>query len=355
MLCRHIDTKVTLVDGEEICVNCGWSDNSTFRIKKVPLRKVHKEILRDVMLKFPQSFNRITNHFLWFELWRYIYEKRVFRVSIKGETRGGKSELTQTIGINYYRIFNRLFELGHFDDIDVKGIKKEKIDFSIDNIHDNQSVYIDKIKSRARDDELVFGEFNIIDEDKESYGGLGSFSEQQDLTNINNIVARFMLSEAWIRPDAFLKRNTPYGIQVLIKDYENRLNWGLLFKVEMESLGIPEFTLLGWVAIGLHEDKDLRVKYEAKKDGWINEELKGGVSPRIRARHKASEVLADDERFCEGKVTKSGLVVFKRTPEQQKIILELLMGEGKIAVFNETEMERIVQHARIIKEKKLKI
>ena len=354
VVCRHKDTSVNLVDGEVLCVNCGWITGGV-TIKRVPLKKVHREILRDVMFKYPSSFNRIANHFLWFELWRYIYEKRVFRTSIKGETRGGKSEGVQTIAINYYRIFNKLYEMGHFDDIKVQGIKKAKIDFGIDNIHDNQSVYVNNIKARARENDLVFGEFNIIDEDKDSYGGLGSFSEQQDITNINNIVAKFMLSEAWIRPDAFLRRNTPYGIQFLIKDYENRLNWGLLFKIEMESLGIPEFTLLGWVAIGLHKDDELREAYEAKKDSWIAEELAGGVSPRIKARHLASKTLSDDERFCEAKTTKAGEIVFKRTPEQQKIILELLMGEGLIPVFNETEMERIVQHARIIKEKELKM
>ena len=351
-MCRHEEKyKVLLVDGETICVKCGWIEgDKTF--KKVPLKKVHREILRDVMLRFPQAFNRINNYFLWFEMWRYIYEKRVFRVSVKGETRGGKSEAVQTVGMNYYRIFNRLYDLGHFDDINPEGIIKRKIDFNINHIHDNQSVYIHNIREKAKNKELVFGEFNIIDEDKDNYGGLGSFSEQQELSNINNIVARFMLSEAWIRPNVFLKRNTPYGLQTMIKDYENRVNWCLLYKIEMESLGIPEFTLLGWVAIGLHKDDELRKDYESKKDSWIADELVGGVSTRTKSRHEASKILADDGRFSETKFTKSGREIFSRTPEQQKIILEILMSEGKIPVFNETEMERIVQHSRLIFQKK---
>ena len=353
MVCDHKDAFVNLVDGEKICVRCGTISNKK-KFKEVPLRPIHYEILREVRIKFPVAFKRVNNNFLWFEMWRYIFEHRVFRLSSKGETRGGKSEGNQTIGINYYRIFNKLYDLGHFDSVKVRGIKKGRIDFTIKNIHDNQSVYVDDIRERAKNDELVFGEYNIIDEDKDSYGGLGSFSEQQDLTNINNIVALYMLSEGWIRPDLFLKRNTPYGIQFLIKDIQNRVNWGLLYKIEMESLGIPEFTLLGWVAIGLHDDEQLRKDYEAKKEGWVSEELKGGVSPRMRARHRASKTLSDDERFLESKTTRAGDIVFKRTPEQQKIILELLMSEGIIPVFNETEMERIVQHARIMKEKKLK-
>jgi hypothetical protein len=275
-----------------------------------------------------------------------------------GETRGGKSEIGKTISINYKRIFNKLFELGHFDDVNLSTgsdeikVKRSKINFTVDHIRSDAGDYMYQIREKARSGTFIFGEKYLIDEDKDSIGGVGSFSEAMDIQNLNNIVAKFMISETWIKPNQFLQRNTPYGIHCFIKDEKQRLNWGLLYKIEMKSAGVQEKTLLGWVGIGLHKDKKLRADYDKKKNQWIYEEYKGSPGKRVKERHKAAEILAEEPLFCETTITKAGNLKFVKSTEQQKVVVEKLMLEGTIPNFNETEIERIINHARLIVEEK---
>ena len=55
-----------------------------------------------------------TNFFINF-MHDYIKNARVFRVSIMGETRQGKSEIGSTIAFNYIDIFNRYYQKGFYN------------------------------------------------------------------------------------------------------------------------------------------------------------------------------------------------------------------------------------------------
>lgn len=357
VVCKH--DVVTLVDGQKLCVLCGDILNRR-KYPNPPLKPIHREVLNNVIENFPQAFKRNVTDFFWTELWRYIHEQRVSRTAIMGETRSGKSEGAQTIAVNYKIIYNRLYSLGHFDNVDLSTndkeqiIKLEPITFTIDNINADQTEYLFNIRKMMRENNFVFGHINIIDEDKQAGGGMGSFSEHSDLANLNNIVAKFMVSEVWIKPNQFLNRNTPYGLTFFIKDINNRVNWALLYKMEMRSVGVKPETLIGWVNIGLHNDDDLRKSYSFKKNEWIIDEYKGRPSARVRSRHEAMSLLADDSLFNETTVNKNGSLRFVKTLEQQKVIFENKVVSGELQNFNESEIERIIQGARLLVEEREK-
>lgn len=347
-----------LLEGDyNICIVCGEC-KSVGDEKRVPMRPIHYVILDELMHMFPRFFRKNRTSFFWSEIWRYIYEKKVVRITIMGETRGGKSEEAQTIAINYTRIFNALLKKGHFKKIDITydtgaGIEISHLEIETDHIHANQSSYLYHLRDVTRDKKLKFGQIHIIDEDRDNIGGIGSFSEEMEIENLNNIVAKFMQAEIWITPKRFQTMNTPYGLNCLIKDEENKINWSLIYKIEMSSAGLREQNFLGWVGISLHKEKSLRDKYQQKKNSWIEQELKGTINERAQRRMNAIEVMLKDEFFTQHVINKDGKIKWYHGIESMKFLVEQAMSEQKIDQFNDTEIERIVHGARAIGEQRL--
>ena len=299
--------------------------------------------------RFPVQFYRNVTKFFISEMANYIRDARVWRISIRGETRSGKSEVGMTLALLYTQYFNALLESGYFDNIDIfkEGIlKKNKIRFTPSFILGSQSDYIYEIRERQKNKKLNFGQIWQIDENRENIGGLGSFSEELEIKNINNIIAKFMQSEIWITPLKFLTRNAPYGILVYKKDVVNRVNWCLLYKIEtVQGGGLHDFIFLGWLKVPLHKNERLRRAYNKKKNAWIQNEIAGVVDKRMQERKKVSQMLADDVLFKT--LSKSGKS-FMLSKEQQISILEKYIIEGKTQRWNESEMFRIVDEARMI-------
>lgn len=349
--------EITLEGGYAICYLCGVCRPLNPE-KRVPLRPIHRIILADLFRDFPQHFLKNRTCFFYSEMWRYIFEKKVYRIRIMGETRGGKSESAQTIAINYTRIFNALFKIGHFKNIEAayesgKKVEVKSISVEVEHIHANQASYLYSQRDATREEKLSFGQIHAIDEDRENPGGIGSFSEEMETENINNIVAMFMQSEIWIKPKRFENTNTPYGLNCQIKDEENRLNWSLLYKIEMNSSGLREQNFLGWVSITVHTNKPLRQAYIKKKTTWISQELKGTANPRSERRMVAINKMLDDPFFTQNKMRKDGTIGWVHGIESMKFLVEKAMMEQKIDPFNDTEIERIVHGARALGEQRL--
>jgi len=100
-------------------------------------------------LEMPEFYKNRTQYFKN-EIIRYIKEKRVFRVSIMGETRSGKSEIGSTIAFWYCNVFNEFFDKEKMSKMDVFnedfGFKPKKIEFSTDNVCSNQQDYKEEMK-----------------------------------------------------------------------------------------------------------------------------------------------------------------------------------------------------------------
>lgn len=305
-------------------------------------------LVMELRSQHPGAFMSNQTKFLIGEMRQYILDKRIFRISIMGETRVGKSEVGTSIGILYKNIFNECFDRGVFKDVDVYDgtkLKSGKIKFNVNYIVGSQEDYIIELRKTYSEGKLTFGQIFQIDENRDAIGGLGSFSTEIDLRNINNIVAKYMISEIWITPTKFLDRNTPYGIYVMKKDLKNRVNWGLLYKIKLTEQSVHEYVFLGWVCIPLHKDNKLRKDYNIKKNEWINDEMLGKSNKRTQLRKDASKLLAKDTLF--GKLTDSGKQ-FKLSKSQQVSILENYIEDGKLQDFNEAEKWRIIDEARLI-------
>jgi hypothetical protein len=308
-----------------------------------PLEEHHLEILEELELKKANAMNTNRTTFFINEIFRYCKEQKVLRTTHMGETRGGKSEGAQMTSILHTYFFNKLFEKGHYDNVDVD-IKKEPFKMTVDNIHRNKTYYLEHVRNGFKAKTLVYGTVNVIDETEDSIGGLGSMSEEIEMQNYNNIVAKYNLGEHWINPRGFIDMNTSYGIHWFIKDVKKKVNWGLLYRLESWSKGISPQSFIGWVCFPLHENTELRDAYEEKKNAWINEVISGGGDPRSALRKKASEIVANNALFGMMKTSKS----FVLTNQQQLDIIDDLITDGTLSAFNAQERERIADRARLI-------
>ncbi len=196
-----------------------------------------------------------------------------------------------------------------------------------------------------KESKLCFGQIWQIDEAREAVGGLGTFSEELELKNINNIVAKFMQSEIWITPVKFQTRNVPYSLYAYQKDIKNRANWCLLYKIEMNPGQMFTYNFLGWVRIPLHKNQKLREEYNEKKNLWIKEEIGGSAEKRVRERQKVADMLSKDELFCQLTPSMKRFVLSK---DQQLVLLERYITSGKTQRWNEMEMVRIINDARLL-------
>ena len=318
-------------------------------------------ILWDIRQNNPRQFYTNATSFFIKEMKKYIKYNQVWRVAIMGETRSGKSEGAQTIAFKYVEIFNDFLENGYIDDKgnhrDFKeqiqsrlhdAIKIEKLSFSVDNIMESQSDYLYKLRDLTRSNEIKFGQIWQIDENREQ-SGLGSYTEKQERDNLNNIIAKFCQCELWLQPRRFTEANTPYGIKMIKKDFVNRCNWGLLYKIEMTPAAV-EFNFLGWIKLPLHNYDEHREEYEVKKNAWIMKEMEGNVDDRLRLRHAIAHLLSQDEDFCQPNKKKTN---FLRTKKQQVAILERWIMEKKCQNFNEIEKDVIVDIGRDLAMKRM--
>lgn len=303
-------------------------------------------ILAKLFQQSPKEMRSEVTGFFIKEMFHYIDLNMVWRNSIMGETRGGKSEVGTTEGLLYEKRFNENLKDGVYDHLDIWDVfKKQPIKFDVKNILGSQSDYIYTVRKLAQERKLVFGQIWQIDEQRDSIGGLGSFSEELDLNNLNNIVAKFMQSEIWITPQKFESRNTPYGLYVYKKDVENRVNWCLLYKITMTARYTKEYNVMGWVRMPLHDDEKLRKLYNDKKNEWIQQELLGSGNKRIMERKEIAVKLSNDTLFSQLTPTGKSFMLSK---EQQVSLLEEWIVNGKTQNWNELEKYRIVMDARML-------
>lgn len=303
-------------------------------------------ILAGLYTQNPIEFFQNRTKFLLKQMKKYIWDARVFRISIMGETRGGKSEVGSTLAFQYEKYFNQAMNEGAFKKIDLfknGEFKNENIKFNTKFVCGGQSDYIYTLRETHREKKMKFGQIWQIDESKDKIGGIGSMSEVIELRNLNNIVAKFMQAEVWITPLKFETRNAPFGLVVYKKDVKNRINWCLLYKIENTARNV-EYHFMGWVDIPMHKNERFRKKYNEKKNQWIKGEIEGTGDPRIDERKKVAKMLSEDILFSEMNEKGNRFTLSK---EQQLAYMETLIQHKKIQNFNEVEKYRIMEDARM--------
>jgi len=296
----------------------------------------------------PREFRTDYTDIFFEEMAYYIRGARVWRLNIKGDTRSGKSESAQSICFLYRQEFNKTVRKNLFNDKDLKKklktskIKIKQIEFTSEaNVHANQADYLYDMRQRAKEKNLIFGQINLIDEARELEGGLGSMTENAELRNINNIIAKFCPSEIWLHPKKWISQNAPYGLIAYKKDEKRRENWLKCYKMTSTPYGdIPTF--VGWVCLPLHPFEDHRDQYEDKKNEWIMSEINGNVNPRLRLRFEVGRMLSKNKLFS--KLDAKGR--FVANIRMQKSILDKMIIKGESQDFNEEEKRDIIALAR---------
>jgi len=322
-------------------------------MRKLPkLSRNELVALSDLRRHFPLEFYSNKTTYFKQELIRYLKDKRVFRLSIMGETRSGKSEMGSTIAFWYIKIFNKLLDNGVYDDVDVfinKEFIKQKLTFETDFVCDNQQVYKKRLKELHKNKKLKWGQIWQIDEEKESTGGVGSMSELIEMTNLNNIIAKFMQCEIWIQPLKLETRNCPFGIKVIKKDIG--FNWCLLYKIEREPDGCTIYKFLGWIKIPLHKNEQFRTDYNFIKNEWIAKEMSGRADERLTLRSDTAEMLVKDYKHYFEKSSSGKRFIYSKS--KIMILINRLMIKNVInTAFNELEKEYIVEEALMVADDK---
>jgi len=310
-------------------------------------------ILSELITNYPREFYTDMTGFFITQMNHYIDTGMVWRVSIMGPTRIGKSEIGSSICFLYKKRLNKNIKKGVYKQNSVLNtmfesgdIRHEEIEFNTEFVYGSPSEYMTKQKERAKNDEIRFGQIHQVDEDKKSSGGLGTMSQAIEIQNINNISAKFMQCEVWITPDYMITKNAPFGLRAYKKDYENRLNHCLLYKIEMNTNGNADFKFLGWVSMPLHPYDKFRIAYNKIKDGWIKGEIEGKGDARSESRFNVAKMLSESNMFS---LKESGKM-FKYSKAERIAYLEQLILKGEVQSFNEIEKCRIIDQATLLKK-----
>ena len=299
-----------------------------------------------------------------------ISKKENISISIKGQTRSGKSLLglsvVDEVLINY----------------DGKYFDTPKI------VMGNQKEY------RAKLFDADFGDVFQIDENAFANVGLGSDTEIQQLKDIQNIIAKQNIHTIYITPRTFLDVNSELGLSTWGKDSANWLSRVLVYKTSNKV-----FPLLGYMVIDVGKlfrkyscyiykelggctnpnkikdinelDKDtlkysccilknydkekLHTKgqvcpfyevckhplnqYEKKKDSWIAKEMKGGLDERTAGRFETAIKLLP--KLTKYDLEKQALLVTSRDGKQLGIKIGLYIGSVSSTKYTKTELEEI--------------
>jgi hypothetical protein len=303
----------------------------------------------------PSFYTNCTKYF-FDQMDAYIENNIVFRISIMGTPRFGKTEVASMIAFIYTKKFN-----DQFDDmmkkeklqslIRKKRLTFKKLEFTVDCVYDNQIVYKTRQRERGFKKQLVYGQIHLIDERKSATGGLGSGSENIDTGNINNITAVYNQAEIWVAPDVMQTMNCVFGLVVKKKDETNRVNWCALHSIEKNVNGGYNFIFQGFVCIKLHKHDDFRDAYDQLKDKWVYKEITGRSDELETRRKDASIYLLKKypdwfELKDEGK--EAGLPVMGMKWLIERV--STVMTNGEIPHFNIGELDSVVRQAVIFKQ-----
>jgi len=320
---------------------------------KVPITKSDRYKYRELIEQNPVGFRKNYTKYFYMKMREYVRHGKVWRINLSGTTRHGKSEVAQTWTMVHIDEFNKAIKDNCFEYLKQQGVKYKQQHLNkltAEDIMFSQSSYLYNIREAERTNNIIFGKSHIIDEDEQSIGGTGSYSERLELKNINNITAQALQNEYQLRPDKFILLNAPFGLHQEKMDRVNKINWSMLYEFKSDPTRTRDYVFLGWVATPLHDDKALRIAYNERKQKNILKVLSGSGDERLNERVRIATLLTDNEFFNARTFTNKGFVLSK---QQQESILNEWILEGKVQNFNSVEKYEIVEHARLLIEKEL--
>lgn len=319
----------------------------------VPITTLDRKKYQDLFEQNPSGFRNNATKEFYMAMREHVRNGKVWRINCSGKVRHGKSEVAQTWTMLYIDEFNKAITDGCYKDLQKQGIRytiKQLNKLSNKEILPSQANYLYTLRENERTNKTIYGQPRIVDEDQDSTGGVGSYSERIELENINNITAQALQSEWQLRPDKFVIKNAPYGLHQDKMDRKNKVNWSMLYEFRSDPTRTHDYLFIGWVATPLHEDNKLRKSYNEDKKANIIKVLKGEGDPRLTERVRVATILTKDPLFS--KRTESGKS-FKLSKQQQESILNEMILKGEIQNFNSIEKFEIIEHARLMIEREI--
>lgn len=175
----------------------------------------------DSKIKLHRNITKEFHH----EMKLYKQEKRNIRLSIKGETRTGKS-------LDAMRVTEEIISIGD-----------SKQDFEVDI---EKIVCGNQIEYRQALKEAEFGDFYLVDENLFQKGGMGSNIEAMQLKDYNAIIAKKNIDVIFINPETFLNVGATLGLSTFGRDSKNWYARMLVYKFKD---GFP--FLLGYIILDI--------------------------------------------------------------------------------------------------------
>lgn len=315
---------------------------------RIPITRHDRYKYNDLAIQHPQEFNRNATKLFFDQMKNHIWNGKVWRINCSGKTRHGKSEVAQTWTMLYIDEFNNALKSGAYKELEAQGVvyKQETLKkLCVDSILFSQSNYLYTLRQKEKEDDLIYGRSWIIDEDEESIGGVGSYSERLEIKNLNNITAQALQSEWQLRPDKFVLSNSPFGLFQEKMDRVNKVNWSMLYEFKSDPTRTKDYVFIGWVATPLHDDQEFRIKYNEKKKENIKKVYQGSADLRLIERVRVAEILARNELFA---TLSTNEKTFKLSRQQQESILNEMVMDREVQNFNSVEKSEIIEHARMI-------
>jgi hypothetical protein len=241
--------------------------------------------IREKMMKNPEYamiMNKNETALLYRWLVEKVMEKENIIMEIKGHTRSGKSIVGISIGKLITKLVNHYFKLNR--------------QFKQFNVCKNESEYFQKIRF-ANKKGVSFNSTWVVDEQKETHTGVGSYSELTLQEDINNIVAIECIHTIWIHPPHFVGRNALVGLETYGKNKEYRVTRCIMYDLhENQKVGVP----MGLAYIPVIDDPEFEGKYIEKKWEQVDDLLTGkDISGRVDARFRIAKKLSENSMFLE--------------------------------------------------------
>lgn len=217
---------------------------------------------------------------------QYIKDKaRLFEpihLSIIGNVRSGKSFSCISICAFHMACYNKLF--------------------TIDYICGNAFEFLEKLKTMP--EKKLKNSIFLIDEEKQSIFGVGSIAKKMKLTDVQNIIAINNISTIMINPVSWANKDANYGLRTFGRCFNTKTVRMMLYNLTEKGRGgelplgciyLPIFTVF------LPKDyaDKLEKEYLAKKQEWVDGEMRGEGDVLAEIKKKSAENFLRDKKFLE--------------------------------------------------------
>lgn len=229
--------------------------------------------------RFRHAFSiNYTNDFL-----QFIRDKARLRepqhLSFMGQVRSGKSYSAITICIFHTACYGK--------------------EFTSEYICANAMEFLEKLKSMP--EHKLKDSIFLIDEEKQAIFGVGSIAKKTKISDVQNIIAINNVSTIMINPVSWQNKDAFYGLRAFGRDFEYGINRFMLYNLqERGNTGLP----LGNVYLPIFtkvlpkEQADkLEKEYLAKKQRWVNQEMRSDGDVLGEIKRNTAKVLIKDKKF----------------------------------------------------------